>query len=114
MVDKYSNLEETLPQLQKVLLQSIQSEFLEIQKIDKACMKFKNVMEKVPEFEKAVYVIFSRFIKKNEHKYETFIFLDKQGKTVAHISGKELDLYGVLEPCINLNVSEAYVEQNKA
>jgi len=113
MIDKYSNLEESLPQLQSVLRQSIQSDFLEIQKIDKACMKLKPVMEKTPELEDAVYVVFSRFIKKNEHKYETFIFLDKAGDTVAHISGKELSLYGALEPCINLNVSEEYEAQKK-
>ena len=64
MVDKYSNLEETLPQLQRVLRQSIQSEFLEIQKLDTACMKFKTVLEKKPELEKGVYVVFSRFIKR--------------------------------------------------
>ncbi|RLA72331.1 MAG: hypothetical protein DRG24_03260 [Epsilonproteobacteria bacterium] len=113
MVDKYSNLEETLPQLQRVLRQSIQSEFLEIQKLDTACMKFKTVLEKKPELEKGVYVVFSRFIKKDEHKYETFVFLDDQGKTVANVSGRELELFGIMEPCINLNISEEFEEQNK-
>ncbi len=113
MVDKYSNLEETLPQLQTVLLQSIQSEFLEIQKLDKACMKFKTLLEKKPELTKAVYVIFSRFIKKNEHKYETFVFLDDQGDTVANVSGRELELFGIMEPCINLNISEEFEKQKK-
>ena len=111
MIDKYSNLAAELPQLQKVLLDAIQSEFLEIKKVDKECMKFKKASFEFAALEKAEYVVFSKFIRKNEHKYETFVFLDKEGESVAHISGKDLELHGALESCTNLSFSDEYIEQ---
>lgn len=110
-IEKYDNLKEVMPNLMPVLRDAIQSEFLEIKKIDKECKKFIATCEKFPDLKKAEYVIFSQHIKKNEHKYERFVFIDEQGNTIRHISGAEMELYGLLGSCANLHVSEEYVEK---
>lgn len=112
-IEKYDNLKEVIPKLMPVLVDAIQSEFLEIKKIDKGCEKFMATCEKHPELVKAEYVIFSQHLKKNEHKYEMFVFIDGEGNTVAHLSGAELELYGLLSSCPNLHVSEEYEEQQQ-
>ena len=105
---KYKNLEQQLPQLQDVLLSSLQSEFLEIKKVRKECEKFQSIAQKYPELLKSEYVIFSKFVKKGDHQHETFIFIDAQGAAVAHISGRDLELYGMLEGC-DLEVNEEFL-----
>jgi hypothetical protein len=94
-----------------VLRDAIQSEFLEIKKIEKECEKYIATCEKFPELKKAEYVIFSHHIKKNEHKYEIFVFIDGEGNTVRHITGAEMELYGLLGSCSNLHISEEYIEK---
>lgn len=109
-IEKYDNLKEAMPKLMPVLREAIQSEFLEIKKIDKTCEKFIETCEQFPELKNAEYVIFSQHIKKNEHKYEMFVFIDGEGKIVRHITGADMELYGLLGSCTNLHVSEEFVE----
>jgi hypothetical protein len=110
-IEKYDNLKEVIPNLMPVLRDAIQSEFLEIKKIEKECEKYIATCEKFPELKKAEYVIFSHHIKKNEHKYEIFVFIDGEGNTVRHITGAEMELYGLLGSCSNLHISEEYIEK---
>jgi len=109
-IEKYDNLKEVMPNLMPVLRDAIQSEFLEIKKIDKKCQKFIATCEHFPELKRADYVIFSQHIKKNEHKYEMFVFIDAEGNVVRHVTGAEMELYGLLGACTNLHLSHDYVE----
>lgn len=109
-IEKYDNLKDVIPRLQLVLVEAIQSEFLEIKKVDKECEKYIILSDKIPELQKAEYVIFSHHIKKNEHKNETFVFIDSMGVIVRHVTGREMELYGLLEPCSDLHVSEQFQE----
>jgi len=112
-IEKYDNLKEVIPNLMPVLRDAIQSEFLEIKKIDKECEKYIATCKQFPELKKAEYVIFSHHIKKNEHKYEIFVFIDGEGNTVRHITGADMELYGLLGSCSNLHVSEEYIEKER-
>jgi hypothetical protein len=109
-IEKYDNLKEVMPNLMPVLRDAIQSEFLEIKKIDKKCQKFMTTCKTFPELKTAEYVIFSQHIKKNEHKYEMFVFIDAEGNMVRPITGADMELYGLLGSCTNLHVSREYVE----
>jgi hypothetical protein len=104
---KFRNLEERLPKLQQVLCSSLQSDFLEIRKINISCEKFQKLAEKIPEIKEAAYVIFSKYIKREDHENETFVFIGDTGETLCHVSGREIALYGMLEGC-GLEVSEEY------
>lgn len=108
-IPKYTNLHELLPELLPVLQESIQSERLEIRKIDKGSEKFMQVVERFPVLKDAVYVVYSKFIKKCEHEYETFIFLDQHGKSMTHIGGRDLTLYGIIKPCEEFAISQDFV-----
>lgn len=112
-IEKYDNLREVIPRLQDVLVEAIQSEFLEIKKINKECEKYISSCTQMPELKKAEYVIFSQHIKKNEHKYEMFVFIDAQGNIVRHVSGREMELYGLLNSCTDLHISEEYIEEQE-
>jgi len=105
---KYENIQNELPKLQPVLLDAIQSDFLEIQSVQKVCEKYKKACEKIENLDKADFVIFSKYIKKSEHRYEKFIFVDHEGKEVCNVSGQEMELYGLLSPCLNLELSKEY------
>jgi hypothetical protein len=107
-VERYKNIHEELPKLQEVLLHSIQSDILEIKKIDKGCDKFSKVMVHKPALQDAEYVIFSKYVKKSEHRFEKFVFVDAEGKMLGHISGQEIELYGMIGACLNLALSEEY------
>ena len=107
-VDKYINIENELPNLLQVLKDSIQSEFLEIKRVDNSCDKYKAECARCKTLELAKYVVFSPYIKKTDHKYEQFIFLDETGNTLCHAGGKDFELYGMLKPCSNLEVTEEY------
>jgi len=109
-IEKYDNLKDVMPKLQPVLVEAIQSEFLEIKKINKECEKYIASCDQIPELKNAEYVIFSHHIKKNEHKYEVFVFIDGQGNIVRHVTGREMELYGLLNSCSNLHVSDEFVE----
>lgn len=105
---KYENLQELVPELLPVLKESIQTDRLEIRKIDSSSEKCHTVKEDFPVLKDAVYVIYSKYVKKSEHQHETFIFLDKKGKSIAHISGRELALYGIIKPCEEFSISQDY------
>lgn len=107
-VDKYENIQNELPKLQKVLLDAIQSDFLEIQSVDNTCEKYIDACKKIPELKKARFVVYSKYIKKSDHRYEKFIFLDAEGHEVCHVSGQDMQLYGLLSPCMNLSLSKEY------
>ncbi|WP_455755771.1 hypothetical protein [Sulfurimonas sp.] len=107
-IEKYINIENELPNLLKVLKDSIQSEFLDIKIIDNACDKYKSECTRCTTMKEAKYVVFSPHIKKEDHKYEQFIFLDETGRTLCHAGGKDFELYGMLQPCSNLEVTEEY------
>ena len=109
-IEKYDNLKEVMPRLQSVLVEAIQSEFLEIKKINKECEKYIASCAQIHELKNAEYVIFSQHIKKNEHKNEIFVFIDAQGNIVRHISGREMELYGLLASCTSLHISDEYIE----
>lgn len=109
-IEKYDNLKEVMPHLQPVLVEAIQSEFLEIKKVDKECEKYIALCKNIPELMNAEYVIFSHHIKKNEHKYEIFVFIDAEGKIVRHVTGREMELYGLLASCTQLHVSDEFIE----
>jgi hypothetical protein len=42
-----------------------------------------------------------------------FVFIDPQGEIVRHVSGREMELYGLLEPCANLHVSQEYLKEQE-
>lgn len=111
-IEKYTNLHEVIPNLVPVLVHAIQSEFLEIRRINRECDKFKDACKKFLELQNAEYVIFSQHIKKNEHKYEVFVFIDESGSIVKHMNGHDMELYGLLDSCSNLHLSEEYIEHN--
>lgn len=105
---KFENLEEELVDLQDVLKNSLQNEVLEIRKVDKSCDKFQKVMNQFCDLSAAEYVVFSKFMPKEYHTLETFIFLDATGKTLCNLSGRELDLYNMIKECNNLVQSKDY------
>ncbi len=107
-VNKYSNIQEQLPNLQPVLLDAIQTDFLEVQSIDRSCDKYISACEKIPDLANAAYVVYSKYVKKSDHRYERFIFLDETGKQVCDVSGQEMELYGLLSSCMSLELSKEY------
>ena len=107
-IPKYENIRDELPKLQEVLLDAIQSDFLEIQSVQKDCEKYQKACNEIENLDKAYFVIYSKYIKKSEHRFEKFIFVDKEGKEVCNVSGQEMELYGLLRPCMSLELSEEY------
>ena len=106
-VAKYNNIEEMLPKLPKVLLNTIQSDILEIKSLDKSCTKFIDACSKFPKLNSAEFVVYSKYMDKSNHEYEKFIFLDKDGAEVYDVSGHDLELYGLLA-CTSLSLNEEY------
>ena len=111
-VEKYENIQDKLPKLPKVLLNTIQSEVLEINKVEKTCDKYKDACKKIPALKDAYFVVYSKYIEKANHKFEKFIFLDKEGAEICDVSGVEMELYGLLS-CTNLTFSEEYQATHK-
>ena len=107
------SIENELPNLLKVLKEAIQSDFLDIKLVDNSCDKYKSECSRCIVMEGAKYVVFSPYVKKEDHKYEQFIFLDETGKTLCHAGGKDFELYGMLKPCINLEMTEEYRLSNE-
>ncbi|HUH41537.1 MAG TPA: hypothetical protein VLZ29_00290 [Sulfurimonas sp.] len=106
-IEKYLNIKEKLPKLPEVLLNTIQSDVLELNKVDRTCEKYLNLSTRIPEIKEAHYVIFSKYVDKSDHKYEKFIFLGIDGEELFDVSGLEIDLYGLLI-CVDLNVTNEY------
>ena len=109
--DKYSNLDTALPGLSTVLRDAIQSGTLEIKGLDKMCSKFLKALQSHPELAEAEFVVYSPFVRKNDHPFEHFAFLDKRGHSICHISGVEMELYGVMESCSGLKLSDAFLRE---
>ncbi len=105
---KFENLENELVDLQEVLKNSLQNEVLAIKKIDKNCKKFKNAVDSFCDLDLAEYVIFSKFMGKEYHNLETFIFVDGTGKNVCNLSGREIELYNMIKDCNNLIEAKDY------
>lgn len=106
-IAKYSNIQEELPKLPQVLLNTIQSDVLEIKSVDKACKKYIEACVKIPELQNAHYVVFSKYIDKENHSYEKFIFLGREGEELFDVSGAQMELYGLLS-CTSLNYTQEY------
>lgn len=106
-IPKYLNIEEELPKLPRVLLNTIQSDVLEVKRLDKRCEKYIKACSEISELKDAYYVVYSKYIEKSNHKYEKFIFLDKDGAEICDVSGTKLELYGLIS-CPNLSLSEEY------
>lgn len=106
-IDKYSNIKEELPKLPEVLLNTIQSDVLEIKSIDKECEKYIKTCSKMQEFKDAFYVVYSKYVDRDNHKYEKFIFLSKDGEELFDVSGAEMELHGLLA-CTNLKFTPEY------
>lgn len=100
--DKFENLEEELVDLQDVYKNSLQNEVLTIKKLNKESEKYKNISQNVHDLDGAEYVIFSKYMNKDFHDLEKFIFVDHTGKNVCTLSGRELNLYNMIEDCDNL------------
>ena len=113
-IEKYENIHQELPNLQDVLQEAIQSDFLEIKKVERDCDKYGEACEKHPGLKDAMYVIFSKYVKKAEHNQESFVFVDHTGKQVALVPGKDMALYGLLGSCFNLDLSKEYIEEIEA
>ncbi|MDD5401412.1 MAG: hypothetical protein PHQ93_09520 [Sulfurimonas sp.] len=106
-IAKYSNIKEELPKLPEVLLNTIQSDVLEIKSVDKTCEKYLETCSNTPGFKDVYYVVYSKYIGKDNHKYEKFIFLGKEGEELFDVSGTEMELYGLLS-CTALNYTQEY------
>ena len=109
---KYENLHSILPKLSPALSDSIQQEFLNIQELDLSCTKYSSACINHEELRHTKYVIYSPYISKKNHKYETFIFLNDVGDIICHLSGKEMELYGMIHPVSDLHESEEYIFNN--
>lgn len=106
-IEKYLNIKEKLPKLAEILLNTIQSDVLELKKIDKTCDKYLKLCSKIVEIEEAHYVVFSKYVDKANHKYEKFIFLDIVGEELFDVSGLETDLYGMIT-FVDIDITEEY------
>lgn len=105
---KFENLEEELISLTDVLKNSLQKEVLDIKQLNKESKKFHDVSKKFPILENAEYVIYSRFMCDDFHESESFIFVDDKGSTVCTLTGRDLDLYEMIQTCEKLKESEVY------
>lgn len=105
---KFENLETELYDLPEVFKNSLQNEVLDIKKLNKTCEKFKKIAKMSCDLEDAEYVLFSKFMGKEFHNLETFIFIDHTGKVVCDMSGREIDLYNMLMECDNLIEAKVY------
>ncbi|MCK9473041.1 hypothetical protein [Sulfurimonas sp.] len=106
-IKKYANIQEELPKLPEILLNTIQSDVLEIKSIDKKCKKYIDTCSKVPKFNDAFYVVYSKYMDRDNRKYEKFIFLCKEGGELFDVSGAEMELHGLLA-CTNLKYTPEY------
>lgn len=105
---KFENLEEELVDLQDVLKNSLQKEVLDIKQLHKESRKFQDVSQKFPLLKDAEYVVYSKFMSKEFHELESFIFIDKTGHTVCTLTGRDLDLYEMLKNCEKLRETQPY------
>lgn len=105
---KFENLEEELVDLQDVLKNSLQKEILDIKQLSKESKKFQDVSQKFPLLQNAEYVIFSKYMCKDFHESESFIFIDERGHTVCTLTGRDLELYEMLQDCQKLKETQSH------
>jgi len=106
--EKFENLEEELVDLQSVLKNSLQKEVLDIKQLDKESPKFQDVSKNFPVLKEAEYVVYSKFMSKEFHESESFIFIDKTGHTVCTLTGRDLELYEMIKKCEKLRETQVY------
>ncbi|MFA6136965.1 MAG: hypothetical protein WC667_02650 [Sulfurimonas sp.] len=106
--EKYENLESELTNLQDVLKESLQNDILQIKRLIKNSEKFKHVSDDICDLADAEYVVYSKYMTKELHDSEYYIFIDKKGNTVCRASGKELSLYNMIEDTDNLIETKKY------
>ena len=105
---KFENLEEELVDLQEVLKNSLQKEILDIKQLDKESQKFKEVSEKFPLLKDAQYVVYSKFMCKDFHESESFIFVNETGHSVCTLTGRDLELFEMIKKCEKLKEAKGY------
>lgn len=110
---KFENLEDEFVDLPDVFKNSLQNEVLEIKKLNKESEKFKHVCKDICNIDEAEYVIFSKYMDKDYHDLETFIFVNHTGEMVCNLSGRELDLYNMIVECDNLVETQDYASSHK-
>lgn len=110
--DKYSNIDDAFPRLNSVLKNAIQSDVLDIKRVDKLCSKYLTLMQEHPHLGEAEFVVFSPYVRECDHPFEHFIFLDGSGRCICHVSGTELDLTGICEACTNLKMTGEYLKEH--
>lgn len=103
-LSKYINLDTVLPRITDVLKDAIQQEVLAIRKIDRNCPQYAQITALHPEISQADYVVYSPHVRRSDHRFEHFVFLDIQGEKVCHTNGTEMELYGLLKPCTSLKL----------
>ncbi len=113
-VDKYDNLQSLLPDLSCVLADAIQNDFLDIKELNQVCNKYTKACTYHHELKDAKYVIYSPYINREDHNYESFIFVDATGKMVTHLSGREMELYNMIRPIHELHENEEYLFECKS
>ena len=105
---KFENLEEIFVDLQDIMKNSLQSGILDIKQLNKESDKYKKVIKEFPDLKDADYVIYSKFMSKEFHESEKFIFINQLGNTVCTLSGAELDLYDMIKKCELLKESKEF------
>lgn len=110
---KFENLEEEFVDLPQVFKNSLQNEVLEIKKLNKESEKFKHVSQDICNIDEAEYVIYSKYMGREYHEHETFIFVNHTGKMVCNLSGREVYLYNMIADCDNLIKTQEYVSTHK-
>jgi len=110
--EKYTNIDVALPELNEVLRNALQSDVLNIKRVDKLCEKYDAAMQEHPQLSEAAFVIFSPYVRECDHPFEHFIFLDGSGRCICHVSGTALDLTGICEACADLRMSSDYLKKH--
>lgn len=109
---KYSNIDDALPCLTCVLKDAIQSDTLKIEKVNRLCTKYHGAVAEHPQLSDAEFVVYSPYVKQTYHPFEHFVFLDRCGKCICHVSGLEMELTGLCHPCTNLVYSPDYLREH--
>ena len=105
---KYLNIDNELPHLTPVLKEALQTDILYIKKVNKECEQYLKECEQVSVLNDTHYIVYSPYMKESDHEREYFVFLNETGKTLCHIGGKAFEIGGLIEPCKNLKLSDAY------
>ena len=95
---KYIDIQHKLHRIDKTLAQSLNEKRLDIAELNRACEKFKKLLEHRPSLKNASYVVYSKYMT-THHNEEIFVFLDNKGDTVDNVHGYEFTLYGMIKLC---------------